>query len=203
MTGPGGLPDWDFGAVPGSPAAIVPVPACADRSPRGQRVIVGIPGLGWRMDLRGDAPVVRGSRTYIPVLPELEWYRAETERVEVFAPLIPIERVWLETLGPTAAAPEGADLISRLVSLDAPPTRAPIPARDVARLTGRRVVRVPGPAEKAATEQRDLRALTEPHTSADGDICVRVTKELDWYQWTWKGQAPPALTVPIHLLWAE
>ena len=55
-----------------TPAAVVPVPATVHRELRGWRVIVGFPGLGWRTDLRADATAVQGSRTYVPVLPELE-----------------------------------------------------------------------------------------------------------------------------------
>jgi hypothetical protein len=186
------------------PAPIEPVPATTVRDLRGRRVIVGLPGLGWRADLRADSPVVQASRTYVPVLPEQEWYRAEAEQTEVFAPLVPLERVWVETV---VAADDGAatdtDLVSRLVSLDSPPRRPPIPAREAPRLTGLRVVRTPGPDEKSAADRRDLRAVTEPHTSVDGDICARVATELDWYRWVWSGQPPKTLVVPIHLLWIE
>jgi hypothetical protein len=161
-------------------------------------VIVGVPGLGWRGELRADEPVVQGSRTYVPVLPEQEWYRAEAEQIEVFAPLVPIERVWLELSQPSTMDQVPRDLVSRLVSLDAPPRREPLPTRDVLGLTGRRVVRI---TENG--EERDLRAVTEPYTSADGDICVRVSTELDWYRWAWSGQSPKTLEVPVHLLWAE
>jgi hypothetical protein len=199
------LSDWDLEAVAGRPPApIVPVPATAHRELRGHRVIVGLPGLGWRADLRGDAAVVQGSRTYVPVLSELEWYRAEAEQIEVFAPLMPIERIWVELVGSSAVEQRpDLDLVSRLVSLDAPPRRDPLPVRDVLAVTGRRVVKVPGPEEKAAADRRDLRAVTEPYSSADGDICVRVAAELDWYRWAWSGQAPKTLEVPVHLLWVE
>ena len=60
---------------------------------------IGLPGLGWRGDLRADEKVVQGSRTYVPVMPEHEWYRAEAEQIEVFAPLVPVERVWVEETG--------------------------------------------------------------------------------------------------------
>jgi len=182
-----------------TPRPIVPVPAAGRRDLRGRRVIVGLPGLGWRGDLRADEPVVQGSRTYVPVLSEQEWYRAESEQTEVFAPLVPIERVWMESTGePSAVDSSRRDLVSRLVSLDAPPRRDPVPVREVAGVTGRRVVRA---AE--AGDERDLRAVTEPYSSADGDICVRVTTELDWYRWGWSGQPPKTLEVPVHLLWAE
>jgi len=196
-------PDWDEWAATQwtgqTPRPVVPVPAAGRRDLRGRRVIVGLPGLGWRGDLRADEPVVQGSRTYVPVLSEQEWYRAESEQTEVFAPLVPIERVWMESTGePSAVDSSRRDLVSRLVSLDAPPRRDPVPVREVAGVTGRRVVRA---AE--AGDERDLRAVTEPYSSADGDICVRVTTELDWYRWGWSGQPPKTLEVPVHLLWAE
>jgi hypothetical protein len=200
-----GLPDWNLDdEAPAPPGRIEPVPATVHRDLRGRRVIVGLPGLGWRGDLRADSPVVQGSRTYVPVLPEHEWYRAEAEQIEVFAPLVPIERVWVETVGeaPAPNAPPG-DLVSRLVSLDAPPARVPVPVRDIATVTGRRVVKQPGPDEKASGERRGLRAVTEPYSSTSGDICVRVTTELDWYRWAWSGKNPKTLEVPTHLLWVE
>jgi hypothetical protein len=163
-----------------------------------------VPGVGWHADLRADAPIVQASRTYVPVLAEQEWYRAEADQTEVFAPLVPLERVWVETVtSADADQAADADLVSRLVSLDAPPRREPIPVRDARRLTGRRVVRTPGPEAKSAADQRDLRAVTEPHTSADGDICVRICPELEWYRWAWTGLPPKTLVVPIHLLWVE
>jgi hypothetical protein len=90
-----------------------------------------------------------------------------------------------------------------LVSLDAPPARVPQPARKVKGITGLRVVRIPGPDDKTARDQRDLRAVTEMYNSAEGDICVRVCRELEWYRWAWSGQPPKTLEVPIHLLWVE
>lgn len=204
MTSRDDLPEWDeLVEQLRTPAAVVPVAAIARGGVRGLRVIVGIPGLGWRGDLRGDAPVVQGSRTYIPVLPEAEWYRAESERVEVFAPLIPVERVWVETLADAGGPPAGPDVVSRLVSLDAPPVRRPVPARDCAALTGRRMIRLPGPGDGIGTDQRDLRAVSEPYTSDTGNISVRLVTELDWYRWGWAGQAPRTLVVPLHLLWVE
>jgi len=200
------LSEWDLGALfAPPPPPIVPTPATVQQPLRGRRVIIGLPGLGWRADLRADTPVVQGSRTYVPVLPENEWYRAEDEQIEAFAPMVPIERVWIELVGTTAADPKrgGADLVSRLVSLDAPPEREPVPARDGVGITGRRVVKVPGPDEKAGRDRRDLRAVTEAYTNADGDICVRVAAELDWYRWAWGGKTPKTLEVPVHLLWIE
>lgn len=54
-----------------------------------------------------------------------------------------------------------------------------------------------------AGEQRDLRAVTETYSGAEGDICVRITPELEWYRWAWRGQPPTTLEVPVHLLWIE
>jgi hypothetical protein len=175
------------------------MPAVAGGELRGRRVLIGLPGLGWRADLRADEKVVQGSRTYVPVMPEHEWYRAEAEQTEVFAPLVPVERVWVEVVGAvTATSARGSDVVSRLVSLDVPPVRDPVAVVDAGAVTGRRVVQIVD-----GRERRDLRAVTELHTGADGDICVRVATELDWYRWAWNGQPPKTLEVPVHLLWVE
>lgn len=188
-------PDW----APRPPRPIVPTPAILGAELRGQRVLIGLPGVGWRADLRADDRVVQGSRTYVPVMPEGEWYRAEAEQTEVFAPLVPVERVWVEEIGLARQQPATpADLLSRLVSLDEPPRREPISALDAGTLAGRRVLHV-----EDGVERRDLRAVTELHTNAEGDICARVTQELDWYRWAWTGRAPQTLEVPVHLLWVE
>ncbi|MEO3742352.1 hypothetical protein [Plantactinospora sp. B5E13] len=198
-----GQPDW----APTPPRPVLVVSAGDRVELRGRRVLVGLPGLGWRGDLRADERVVQGSRTYVPVLPEQEWYRAEAERVEVFAPLIPAERVWVETLGDppqwtveglTIPRPARGDVISRLVSLDAPSHPLPVPVVEADAVSGRRVVQV-----DETGERRDLRAVTEVYTSAEGDICVRVAAELDWYRWAWSGRPPTTLEVPVHLLWIE
>ncbi|MEU4239087.1 hypothetical protein [Actinoplanes sp. NPDC026619] len=190
-----GHPDWALDP----PRPIVPTPATMVGQLRGRRAIVGLPGLGWRSEMRADEKVVQGSRTYVPVMSEGEWYRAEAEQTEVFAPLVPVERVWIEELGVTGAFAPTGDLISRLVSIDEPPRRVPVSALDAGALTGRRVIRL----LDDGGEQRDLRAVTEPHTNSDGDICARVAEELDWYRWGWNGRAPRTLEVAIHLLWVE
>src|SRR5438309_195582 len=167
----------------------MPVPAAGREDLRGGRVLVGHPGLGWRGDLRADASVVQGARTYVPVLPEQEWYRAEVEQMETFAPLVPIDRVWVEALGdPMVNEHVPSDLFERLVSLDFPARRYPVSARLMLGLSGRRVVRV-----TPDNEQRDLRAVTEVHQNTEGDICVRVARERDWYRWAWTGQTPKTL----------
>jgi hypothetical protein len=194
--------DWPSSVPPAWPASIVPVPAAGRTDLRGARLLIGVPGLGWRGDLRGDAAVVQASRTYVPVLPEQEWYRAEAEQIEVFAPLVPIDRVWVETVdttSPSATTPSPPpDVFGRLVSLDGPPHRIPIPLRDVPAVTGRRVV-----LAEPSRALRDLRAVTEVYQSSDGDVCVRVCSELEWYRWAWNGQLPRTREAPIYLLWAE
>jgi hypothetical protein len=201
MTGEG-MPDpFASGSewTPEPPRPVVPTPAIMGGQLRGRRVLIGLPGHGWRADLRADEKVVQGSRTYVPVMPEAEWYRAEAEQTEVFAPLVPVERVWVEEFGMAGMPTKTSDVLSRLVSLDEPPRRNPVAALDADALTGRRVVQLLD--DKG--ERRDLRAVTELHTSDDGDICARVATELDWYRWGWSGQAPRTLQVPVHLLWAE
>ncbi|GAA1597899.1 hypothetical protein [Actinoplanes couchii] len=181
-----------------SPRPIVPTPAMMAGDLRGRRVLVGLPGYGWRGDLRADEKVVQGSRTYIPVMPEGEWYRAEAERTEVFAALVPVERVWVEELGFAGTSTPGAK-VNQLVSLDEPPRRPPVSAIDADSLTGRRVTQVLDDGE----ERRDLRAVTESHVSDDGTVTVRVAQELDWYRWGWSGKLPRTLEVPAHLIWVE
>jgi len=166
---------------------------------RGRRVVIGLPGFGWRGDLRADEKVVQGSRTYVPVIPEAEWYRAESEQTEVFAPLVPVERVWVEEYGLSGTMPGRKDAPSKLVSLDEPPRRSPIPSLDADALTGRRVVLL----REDGGERRDLRAVTELHTSDAGDVCTRVAAELDWYRWAWSGRTPSTLEIPVHQLWVE
>ena len=190
-----GHPDWERD----QPRPIAPVPAMMGGQLRGRRVLIGLPGHGWRGDLRADEKVVQGSRTYVPVMPEAEWYRAEAEQTEVFAPLVPVERVWVEEYGMAGTATKKDDVVSRLVSLDEPARRNAVAALDADALTGRRVVQM----LEDGGERRDLRAVTELHTSDEGDICARVSRELDWYQWGWTGHAPGTLEVPVHLLWVE
>jgi hypothetical protein len=198
----GAMPDPFAGRAGGwahdGPRPLVPTPATMAGSLRGRRVLIGLPGLGWRGDMRADEKVVQGSRTYVPVMPEAEWYRAESEQTEVFAPMVPVERVWAEEYG-LAGPSLTEDLRSRLVSLDEPPRRNPVAALDADTLTGRRVIQI----LEDGGEQRDLRAVTELHTSDEGDVCARVTTELDWYRWAWSGRPPSTLEVAANLLWVE
>jgi hypothetical protein len=186
-----GEPDWP----PRPPRPVLLRPAADLVDLRGRRVVLGLPGLGWRADLRADERIVQGSRTFVPVIAEHEWYRAEAEQIEVFAPLVPVERVWVETVGPAGRPDRRAD---RLVSMDAPTKRAPTAVMDADAVCGRRVVHVVD-----GIERRDLRAVTEVHTGTSGDICIRVVAEVDWYRWAWSGRSPRTLEVPVHLVWIE
>ncbi|WP_407924553.1 hypothetical protein [Catellatospora vulcania] len=188
------------------PAPIVPVPALTVISSggvlRGARVMIGLPGHGWRTGLRGDTMIRQGARSLIPVLAEAEWYRAERERVEVFAALVPVERVWVETISTSAERATSADSLT-LVSLDSPPTRVAVPAEVIAaqapgQLTGRRLVQTGNDGE-----QRGLRAVTEAHSGPEGNAQVRVALEHEWYRWAATGQAPATRAVPIAELWIE
>jgi hypothetical protein len=182
-----------------APRPIVPTPATMAGQLRGRRVLIGLPGHGWRGDLRADEKVVQGSRTYVPVIPEAEWYRAEAEQTEVFAPLVPVDRVWVEEYGMSGTAMLKGDLMPRLVSLDEPPRREAVAALDSDGLVGRRMAQ----QLEDGGERRDLRAVTELHTSNEGDVCARVADELDWYRWGWSGRTPRTIEVPVHLLWVE
>ncbi|MDP9798243.1 hypothetical protein J2S43_006755 [Catenuloplanes nepalensis] len=174
------------------------MPATGGGDLRGRRVMTGLPGLGWRADLRADERVVQGSRTFVPIMQEQEWYRAEAEQIEVFAPLVPQERVWIETIGSAPASDGPRDVLSRLVSLDAPTRRDPVPVIDAPSVLGRRVVQMVD-----GVERRDLRSVTDLYSNAEGDICLRVAAELDWYRWSWTGQLPKTMEVPVHLAWLE
>lgn len=188
-----GEPDW----APRPPRPVLLRRAGETPDLRGRRVVLGLPGLGWRADLRADESVVQGSRTFVPVIPEHEWYRAEAEQIEVFAPLVPVERVWVETVGGSPGRSR-THAETRLVSMDGPAKRPPVPVMEADTVSGRRVVQVVD-----GTERRDLRAVTEVHTGTDGDICIRVAAEVDWYRWAWSGRSPRTLEVPVHVIWIE
>jgi hypothetical protein len=179
----------------GTPAPVVPVPASQVASLRGRRVVVGVPGLGWRGDLRADDPVVHGSRTYVPVLTEQDYYRAETEQLEVFAPLVPIDRVWVEE---TPESPPPAGRGAAPVTLDAPPRRDPVRPTEADTTIGRRVVQLVPDGEV-----RDLRAVTEAYENDAGVACLRVCTEAEWYRWALSGTTPSPAEVRADLVWLE
>ena len=149
-----GHPEWELEP----PRPIVPTPATMSGQLRGRRVLIGLPGHGWRGDLRADEKVVQGSRTFVPVMSEGEWYRAEAEQTEIFAPLVPVERVWVEEYGVAGISHPADDITSRLVSLDEPARRTPVAALDAATLSGRRVVQAAGRRWRGTRPSRGDRA---------------------------------------------
>lgn len=178
---------------PEAPRPIVPVPASEFSRLRGRRVIVGVPGIGFRGDLRADDPVVQGGRTHVPILSELDYYRAEMQQIEAFAPLVPIDRVWVEEVasGDTPVTPRGA-------SLDVPPVSEPTPVLRASSLVGRRVVQ-----QVPDGFVRDLRAVTPVYIDERGVASVRVCGEADWYLWGTTGAVPSSTPVNATLLWTE
>ncbi len=170
------------------PPPIVPVAAARYLQVRGRRVIIGVPGVGFRGDLRADNAVVQGSRTFVPVLTEQEYYRAELHHTEAFAILIPVDRVWVEE---PAAVPT-----HQPQPLDAPPVRRPTAVGGP--LLGRRLVQsVPDGFV------RDLRALSDVYTSHTGTESVRLCAESAWYAWAFDGSTPTSAEVPTSQLWLE
>lgn len=186
------------------PAPIVPVPALtvvgSGGTLRGARVLIGLPGHGWRGDMRADSLIRQGARSLVPVLTEADWYRAERDRVEVVAALVPVERVWVETISTadgTGDAPAAVNAPA-LVSLDSPSTRQAVTTEGSVQLAGRRVVHTGQDGET-----RNLRAVTETYQGADGASEVRVATESDWYRWAATGQAPATRAIPANELWLE
>lgn len=172
------------------PEPILAVRASQWPEVRGQRIIVGRANLGWRRDLRADSVVVQDGRTFVPVLTEHDWYRAEAEDVEVFAPLVPISRVWVEV--PAAEV---------RIDSAAPEPRWPVPVDQKTSVTGARVVYL-APAPTPVFE-RGWRAVSEVHQSTGGRPILLVVHELDWYRWAWTGRIPQAMEIPVDNTWAE
>jgi hypothetical protein len=171
----------------------VPVPAATFPVLRGRRVVIGVPGLGFRNDLRADNPVIQGDRTYVPVLAEQDYYRAESQGIEAFATLVPIERVWVEE-----AAEVGNVSAHNKAALDAPPTCQPLASAAAGGLIGRRVVqRVPDGFI------RNLRATTSLYLAQDGLMSVQVCGEAEWYQWAATGLVPRMTKAEAIDLWVE
>jgi hypothetical protein len=88
-------------------------------------VLIGVPGVGFRGDLRADNPVVQGGRTFAPVLTEHDYYRSELEQIEVFAPLVPIDRIWVEDVRPRPAPRLRPSTILHRLVRSQPSSRSP------------------------------------------------------------------------------
>lgn len=187
---------------PGIPA-IVPVPAEQVIDLRGRRAIVGEPGKGWRGDLRTDQPDTSDGAppTFVPVLTELDFYRAEIDGVAVLAPLVPIQRVWIEQPEPEPVWPGAVDPSRGRASLHAPPVRRATPASRAVPLIGRRVVAATGSGTPVI--RRDLRAVSEPYRDSRGGDSVNVCTERDWYAWAMSGCTPAIEALPADVVWVE
>ena len=90
------------------------------------------------------------------------------------------------------------DLTSRLVSLDEPAA----PAHRSRRWTPARSPAGGWCSWRTAASSATCAPSPRLTPATDGDICVRVAAELDWYRWAWSGQCPHA-GGPVHLLWVE
>jgi hypothetical protein len=178
--------------VTSAPAPVVPVAAARVPTLRGRRVIVGVPGHGFRGELRADDTVVHNGRTFVPVLSEQDYYRAESEQLEFFAPLIPIGRVWVEETAVTFTIPH------QETALDAPRPRIPTPVTSSVDPLGRRVIQA-----VADGHIRDLRAASGIYLNASGVECVRVCGEPEWYRWAFDGAAPAIIEVAATELWID
>lgn len=175
-----------------APPPIVPTPAAQFGRLRGRRVIVGVPGLGFRGDLRADDPVVQDGRTYVPVLTEQDYYRAEIEEIEAIAPLVPVERVWVEQAAESGhvALPNGA--------LDAPPWSNPRSVLTGSITVGQRVVQaVPDGFV------RDLRTVSQVYVVGHGRAVLRICGEPEWYKWALTGTVPSIVEASAEMLWVE
>jgi len=174
------------------PPPIVPTPAVQFARLRGRRVIVGVPGLGFRGDLRADDPVVQDGRTYVPVLTEQDYYRAEIEEIEAIAPLVPSDRVWVEQAAEFGhiALPNGA--------MDAPPWSNPTSVLTGSVSIGQRVVQaVPDGFV------RDLRTVSQVYVVGQGREVLRICGEHEWYRWALTGTVPSIVEVDAHQVWLE
>jgi hypothetical protein len=175
-----------------SPPPVVPVQATAFPQLRGRRVIVGVPGVGFRGDLRADDPVVQHGRTHVPVLAESEYYHAEAKGIEVFATLVPIDRVWVESVT------HDANVCAATTPLDAPAMRRPVPTLTQTGTLGARIVRsVPD------GWVRNIRAVTDVFTNGAGDQLIRTCDEIAWYIWALTGEVPVTDELPAMSLWLE
>jgi hypothetical protein len=173
------------------PDPVVPTVASQFAELRGRRVIVGVPGIGFRHDLRADNSVVQTGRTFVPILTEQDYYRAELEQLEVFAPLVPIDRVWVEDVRPLLGA-------VTILALDAPQVRRPMPVEGAERVLGCRVAQsVPD------GYVRDLRAVSDVYRDGRGTARVRICSESDWYAWASTGVTPSSADLEAKGLWIE
>jgi hypothetical protein len=174
------------------PAPIVAVAAINLTDLRGRRAIVGVPGMGFRPDLRADNPVPQHGGLMVPILSEQDFYRAEIEQMETFAVLVPIERVWIEQVQGVG------DMAGDLPTIDHPRVREPVCALGAPSLLGLRVVQ-----EVPDGHIRDLRAVTDVYDNITIGLAARVCGEAEWYRWAVHGTVPSTTEILASQLWLE
>ena len=192
--------EWYLAEPPGW----VPVPVAAAAEVLDRRVILAAPPGAFRPDMRAVSPLYqREDSGWVDVVSEHDWYRSRIRAEPVPTSPYPADRVWVEQRTTTAPGtpdddPEWATVLGQLNPTDPPPRRTPRRARDVADLTGRRLVvaQPDGPVFHR-------RAVSEPHQDSAGDIEVTICSEYDWYRWSITREPPRAQRFPIYLLWVE
>ena len=132
----------------------------------------------------------RAGRTFVPILTEQDYYRAELEQIEVFASLVPMDRVWVEEVRP--APTDGS------AALDAPPIRHARRPTSSEWLLSRRIIRA-----VADGFVRDLRAVSGLYPTGPGAQCVRLCSEAEWYAWAFTGRVPDSVEVSALDLWVD
>lgn len=196
------------------PPPLVALPAAAAPEVADKRVLVGDPSTGWYPARAAHGLIVRGGRTFVPVLGEAEFWRARIHpNIDVPTHGEHIDRVWVEHYLPqhSVARPEDdvdeatvqaamdfeAELGSIAHGLDSPPPRLPMPASRAGRLIGRCVtLGVPGEREWQARI-----ATSEPHLAKDGSIQILLTRERPWWTWTLTGAAPDVQPAKLEDVW--
>jgi len=191
-------------------------------------IVGAVGGFRHDMIAGSEAHVRPDGRVYVGVLSEYDQHRSHLTDVDVPLHPTQIDQVWVEHRlaprhppagdGDTAgydwdllnAEEEGAsqperpvgeqvdELLTRLVSLEAPPGRTPRRAADPQPLTGSRLILV-NPDEFLYNN----RAVSEPYCRPDGIICANVTSSSDWYAWAITGERPEITNWPIERVWLD
>ncbi|WP_025273492.1 hypothetical protein [Haloglycomyces albus] len=165
----------------------------------GVRAVCGESGIGWVADMRAYPPITEDRVLLVPVATEADHYRAVDESDRPRTQLWKADRVWIEAFNTNngkVLAPMPT-LFERLIDPDRPPSRAPIPASDIAFLAGRRLW-----WWHLEAFRDNYRAVSEPFEE-DGEIFVRITDEKSWYRWRQVGTRPRVLDAFIQHLWAQ
>ncbi|MFC9068726.1 hypothetical protein [Streptomyces harbinensis] len=198
------------------PPIAVPVPAAHVADLHGAHAIIRAPGgAGVLYGLRAiGSPRRTSAGLLLDVVPELDWWRSQIVAGAILTPRsVPLADVWIERRLPQQPAdteqhqeqPEqrspgtAAALLRRLAPGPGAPTpRTPVPARTVPELHGRRIIQI--------TPERplwDLRAISEPYQTPDGEITANLTSTRDYHRAVLLGEPAAVVPVPLYLLWVE